>query len=83
MSEDKSELNTAFAEMLEKPDFDWGFEKEREATGFANFGVSAEKAAEIRKKYEDLEDEPFEYPDSPLEPEAVDSFYEQFERFDD
>lgn len=77
MSEEKSELNTAFAEMLENPDFDWGFQKEREATGLANFGVTAEKAAEIRKKYEELEN------DDVMSPEAVDSFHAQFERFDD
>ena len=80
MCEEKSELNTAFADMLENPHFDWGFEKEREATGLANFGVTAEKAAEIRKKYEDLE---LPAGNDVMSPEAVDSFHAQFERFDE
>jgi hypothetical protein len=47
--ESDSELNQEFAHAADNPqDFDFGFENEREATGFANFGFDPTKAAELR-----------------------------------
>lgn len=39
MSEENSELNVKFKELMENRDADWGFTAEREASGFKNFGV--------------------------------------------
>jgi hypothetical protein len=43
MSEDNSELNVKFKELMENPDADWGFTAEREASGFKNFGVPVQE----------------------------------------
>lgn len=46
------ELSEEFEKMADNPEADWSFLKEREESGFANFGVSPEKAQEIRDHYD-------------------------------
>ena len=45
-----SELNRQFGEAFENPDdFDFGFEQEREASGFANFDFDPAEAEAMRQ----------------------------------
>lgn len=47
--ESESELNREFGQAFDNPqEFDFGFQAQREASGFANFGFDPVKAKEMR-----------------------------------
>ena len=70
-----SPLEAEFGAACDSPqDFDFGFQKEREATGFANFGFDPVEAAELRGEFpeddgDDLDDRDDYDDDTPLEDE--------------
>jgi len=68
-NDSQSELEKEFGAACDNPqDLDCGFEKQRQESGFANFGFPADKAAEMREKElariaAELENEPLDYED--------------------
>ena len=80
--DEESQLETEFAAACADPQgLDCGFEAQREASCFANFGFSPDKAAELREKElariaAELENEPINYFD-PDEDEDDDDYYDE------
>lgn len=81
---DESQLENEFEAACNDPaSLDCGFQAQREANGFANFGFAPDKAAELREKElariaKELEEEPIEYFD-PDEDEEDDEDWDEAE----